>query len=694
MRTEPRDELPLLAGYHGTGAGDDSGETQPIRLGQMVRLGLRTWPFMRPLLRHLLALAGLALAGLPAAFGVGIVGLDLLNNKVLLGEKLQPLQATLLLLGDEYVTTDPERKVAKAPPADAAAGTGQEAEQPSEPALTPAQRRTVRNRFLAWGVIGAGVGLLFGFAVYYYSVWIWQGVNQNLRVAMVERAQSLSLKHHAHSPVGDAIFRIYQDSAMIVNVLQGAVATPLLAAYGMVVALFFLAAFDPWLALLVVLVGVPMAWLAAATTSRIRARARANRVAGSALIASTQETLTAVKIVKANRAEARVFRRFDDQSRKALNAAYFLRLDIALVTLGVATLGGALVLGGEYLMVVWVIDERETFLGAAFAWIVGFVVWNLGGLEVGRGHVQELSGGAVGLVGAWMRMQDLFVALQRAFTLLDIEPEVVDPADPVPVRAPVTQVAWRDVAFGYEPDTAVLDGVDLVARAGTVTAIVGATGAGKSTLMALLLRLFDPERGHVSINHVDLRLLALDDIRASAAIALQKNMLFADTVAANIAFGAARVDRPAIEHAARVADADAFIRAMPKGYDTELGERGDKLSSGQRQRLSIARAVVRDAPILILDEPTAALDARTERRVLGNLAAWAGQGAGRVVLLITHRLSTIRNADRIAFLEDGRIAEHDTHDALMAIPDGRYRAFVTAEQGGDADADAQQGDAA
>ena len=647
----------------------------------MVRLGLRTWPFMRPLLRHLLTLLALALAGLPAGMFAGIFGIDLLNNKVLVGDKLQPLQARFLLLGEEYVAADVERGKDDAAQREAAADR--------QPELTPSQRRTVRNRLLIWSTIGAVFAALFGFGVYYYSVWIWQCVNQNLRVAMVERAESLSLKHHAEAPVGDAMFRVYQDSAMIVNVIQGGVVAPLYAAYGLLVALVIVAMFAPWFALLIVLVGVPMAWLAAASTGRIRLRAQRNRVAGSALVSGAQEALTALRIVKANHAEARVYRRFDDDSRGALNAAYFLRLDIALVTLGVATLGGGLIIGGEYLMVTWIIEERDTFLGAAVAALVGFVVWNYGALEVARGHVTGVAVGASDLLGAWMRMQDLFIALERAFALLDLEPEVVDPAHPVPVPSPVAEVAWRGVSFGYERGKDVLNDIDLAAQAGMVTAIVGATGAGKSTLLALLLRLFDPERGAVTINGVDLRAMALQDIRATAAIALQKNVLFADTVAANIAFGAARADRAAIERAARIADADGFIRAMPNGYETELGERGGKLSTGQRQRLSIARALVRDAPILILDEPTASLDARTEKRVLANLAAWAEQGEGRVVFLITHRLSTIKNADKIALLEGGRIVEHGTHETLMAAAAGRYRAFVSAERGEPQDASSQ-----
>jgi ABC-type multidrug transport system fused ATPase/permease subunit len=178
--------------------------------------------------------------------------------------------------------------------------------------------------------------------------------------------------------------------------------------------------------------------------------------------------------------------------------------------------------------------------------------------------------------------------------------------------------------------------------------------------------------------------MAIDDIRVNTAIVLQKNVLFADTVANNIKFGTPFADRTAIEDAARVACADDFIAQMAEGYDAELGERGGKLSAGQRQRLSIARAIVRNTPILILDEPTASLDARTEQQVLANLSEW---GIGKVIFLITHRLSTIRNADQIAFLENGRIKELGQHDELMARDGGRYRAFVNAEIFGNAAAE-------
>ncbi len=673
-------DLRFIGGYTDKGAV----EVPPaMTFRRMFQLGLKTWPFMRPMLKHLLVLLALLFSGGLTLLVGAFFGTDLFYNKVLIGEKLQPIQATVLFLGEEYVTTDPlklgKKTTGKSTPDD----KDNSESAYVEPEMTHAQRKTVRNRFLVWSAIGGATIAIFGFAAWYYSTWVWQSINQNLRVAMVERAESLSLRFHNDSRVGDAIFRVYQDSAMIINLLEEGVIAPLRVLYGILLGLAFATAFDPWFALIIVLTGLPIGWLAVASTPRIRRRALANRIANSNLTSRLQEAFAAIKVVKANRAEARIFDRFDQDSIRALNAAYFLRLDMVLLVLAVLLLGGSMFIAIEYIIVSWAIDGRETFLGALVATFIGFVVWNVGAVRIVTDRMEGLVGSARGLLGVWMRMQDLFLALERAFYLLDQEPEVVDPVDPARFPSPIERVTWHGIQFAYETDKPVLRDIDLDADAGTVTAIVGATGTGKSTLMTLLLRLYDPDAGSIEINGVDLRDMAIDDIRANVTVALQKNILFADTVANNISFGTPGARRADIETAARIACADDFIETMPKGYDTELGERGGKLSSGQRQRLSIARAIVRDTPILILDEPTASLDARTEQQVLRNLADW---GRGRVIFVITHRLSTIRNADQIALIDGGRIVEQGAHDALMEIPDGRYRAFVgaeTEEQSGD-----------
>jgi len=671
---------------------------------RMGRIALKALPFMRPMLVHIIAIMVLgALTGFVYTI-VGTFIADLFSNKVLVGEKIQPVQAFFLGLDDSYVKaefnadgkspaaedalgrkTDTSEGAAEdgraAPPmkgngawgnqADAADPTIAEADR-----LAPDQRKRVRNRMYIWILSLGALGIIMGAIMGYYGSWTWQNVSQYLRVTMVERLEHLSLGFHSGSRSGDAIYRIFQDSGQIVNVLSQAIIGPIMQTYPLLIALAFLFGFDPWLLLAVLLAVVPMVWLTVKFTPRIRRRSVANRAANSNLTSRLQEVFTALKVVKASGAENLVLARFDRDSHKALDAALYLRFEMVLLSLLVMMIGGATIIALEYLTVGWVIEERETLLGAWAAAFIGFTLWNLGAFHAANGRIGESIGTTHGLIRLWCMIQDLFVGLERAFYFLDLKPEVFDPEHPVAYPSAIERVTWEDVHFRYKEGAPVLAGVNLQADVGTVTAIVGTTGSGKSTLMSLLLRLYDPHRGSIRINDVDIRDVKIDDIRANSAIALQKNVLFTGKVADNIGYAVAGVSRRDVERAAGIACADAFIREMDGGYDSELGERGSKLSSGQRQRITIARAVIRNTPILILDEPTASLDAQTEHQVLANLTEW---GEDKVVFLITHRLSTIRNADQIAFLEDGRIAETGDHDELMAKPDGRYRSFVLAE---------------
>ncbi len=657
-----------------TAALSSADRTDPPALGgrKLLRLAGRTWPFIRPMLLHVVTLlvAGAA-SGLFMAV-LFVVAADVFFNKVLVGDKLQPVQAVLLGLDETYVADLLE---------DAGLDSSDEADQRDDrqAALSPEQRKTVRDRLVIWFAIGAVV-VLGGLATLpYYGTWVRHQINQSLRVAMIGRAERLSLKYHSHARVGDAVFRVYQDSAMIVNLVEEVLVGPLVMLYTLVTGLLFIAFFSPSMALACIAGAVPMVWLTLRFTPRIRRRAAANRRANSDLTSRLQEAFTALKVVKANRAEGRILNRFDRDSHRALDAAYYFRLEMVLLSALVMGLGGFFIIATEYALVSWVLDQKETFLGALVAAFIGFTVWNIGAFNVARDRIEETVHTGFALVRVWCMIQDFFIGLERAFFLLDLEPDIVDVAEPATFPAPIRRVACHDVHFAYNTDAPVLRGIDLVADAGTITAVVGGTGAGKSTLMSLLLRLYDPDRGRVTFNDEDIRQLRVDDIRANTAIALQKNVLFAASVADNIGYASADAKREDIEAAATVACASEFISAMKNGFDTELGERGGKLSTGQRQRLSIARAIVRDTPVLILDEPTASLDANTESQLLRNLAEW---GAERVIFLITHRLSTIRNAHQIAFLEEGRIVELGSHDGLMARPHGRYRAFVEAETTG------------
>lgn len=628
---------------------------------RILELAAKTWPFLRPLKMHLIFY--LILIGLSGLVGTVAYtqGLDLLSNKVLVGEeKLLPIQASLLWLDDSFVNADSETGVP-----------------------TEEQRKIVLDRLLVWMAILLVVAIGTFIAVWYWGTWIWHSVNQSLRVAMVERSEHLSLRHHSDTRVGDTVFRVYQDSAQIINLIQEGLIGPVGLLFGFGWAMLLLVFLAPSLLLALLVVGVPTLWLMIVFTPRIRGRALANRVANSDLTSRLQETFVAAKIIKANRAEDEALRRFDRDSHRALDAAFRVRLEMIVLSLLVMMMGGLCVIVTEYVMASWSNEGSSLNVPAVMVFLVPFVAWNLGAFQFGREQTEGAIGQGYGAVRMWSQLQDLFIALERAFFILDLEPEVESPDDPEPFPVAVEQLEWRGVDFAYEPSRPVLESLDLVADVGTITAIVGATGSGKSTLMSMLLRLYDPDQGAVLINGVDLKRLSVEDIRANTAIALQKNVLFTGSVADNIGYAIPNIDRDRIVEAAKIACADEFIDELDGGYDTELGERGVKLSTGQRQRLSIARAVVRDTPILILDEPTASLDAVNEQRVLANLESWGRQ---RVVFVITHRLSTIREADTIAFLEEGRIVELGSHAQLMDREDGRYRRFVQAETTGHAEA--------
>lgn len=620
-----------------------------LNFRRVVHIFLRTWPFIRPALRHLVifVIVSVAVALFSAVLLFIITGL--MNGAIVGGKPLGQLHVLIYGLDPEIYVGVEE--------------------------LAPDARRSLRWLVILTStplvVVAAGGAL----ALYYYSVWIFQGINQRMRVSLIDRLQAQSLTYHANARTGDAIYRVYQDSAMVTEIIRAIFLEPLMFAGRLMFAVAIVAAFDPVLAGILVAATLPILILGRVFSSPLRSAFRTARERNSLLTSWIQESVLGVRVVKATRSEALRERTFREYSLGAFEAAFRSRTMLTVLGILAFVVIGLAVLATQSSAAMFSNAEAPTFARNILLGF-GFAVWNLGSFSAATARIGDGLGSINALISLWGRAQDMAVGLGRVFEVLDLDPDIEDAPDARPMPPFEDAIRFRNVGFGFLPNRPVLTSIDLEAQPGTVTAIVGPTGSGKSTMMSLLLRLADPDTGNIEIDGIDLRRLQIDSLRSQIALATQENILFTDTVLENIRYAVPRATRAAAIEAAKVACADEFIKALPNGYDTPLGERATKLSSGQRQRIVIARAVIKDAPILILDEPTAALDAETELRVLNNLKVW---GSGRCIFLITHRLSTIRRADTVAYLRDGRVGETGTHATLMGRPEGAYRRFVRAE---------------
>jgi ATP-binding cassette subfamily B protein/subfamily B ATP-binding cassette protein MsbA len=381
------------------------------------------------------------------------------------------------------------------------------------------------------------------------------------------------------------------------------------------------------------------------------------------MLALAEQTLTAIPVVQAFAREEFEDRRFRALSQRTV-AAYLRAVGSQLQF----KVGVGVVLAVGTAAVMWVGGLRVQ--GSGFGVQEGGLT--VGGLLVLLAYLASLYAPLETLAYLSTSYANASAGARRVFAVLDEATELSEESGAAPLDEVRGTVRWENVTFGYREGTEVLREVSLEVEVGKMLAVVGPTGAGKSTLVSLVPRLIDPWGGRVNIDGRDVRSMRLADVRGLVSMVLQEPFLLPLTVAENIAYGRPGASREEVERAAGAANADSFIRKLAKGYDTVIGERGVTLSGGERQRLAIARAILKDAPILILDEPTASLDAGTEALVMEALGRLM---AGRTVIVIAHRLSTVRRADRVAVLEGGRVVQVGTHEELVKA-EGLYRTLT------------------
>jgi subfamily B ATP-binding cassette protein MsbA len=496
-------------------------------------------------------------------------------------------------------------------------------------------------------VIATALNGAFDFAQTYWMGAAGQRVVFALRTALYGHIQRLSLGFHDARRTGDLISRVTND----IEAMQDMVTIGLLSlvSNGLTLAgmVTIMAVLDWQFAALALSVTPLLFFVIYRYTQSIKQAARLARRKEGELTAVAQETFASMRLVQAFSREEYEDERFRRQNEASLAAslqsntlqAQFTPLVELVVAFGTALLAFA---GAER-----VLHGQLT----------------AGGLLVFLTYLGLMYGPMRQLSKLSSVISKAAASAERVSEILHTTPDVTDRPDALAVRGVSGHVAFQDVHFSYTSGTPVLSGVSLTAQPGQTVALVGATGAGKSTLVSLLLRFYDPRGGHVLLDGIDLRHLTLASLRGCISLVPQESVLFQTTIRENIAYGRPSATMDEIIAAARAANAHEFITRLPHGYDTVIGERGETLSGGQRQRIAIARAMVRDAPILILDEPTSSLDAESEALTLEALERLR---RGRTTFIIAHRLSTVRTADAIVVLDGGRIIEQGTHEQLIA----------------------------
>jgi ATP-binding cassette subfamily B protein len=490
------------------------------------------------------------------------------------------------------------------------------------------------------------VGNVLGLASDYLKPRVNDSIRLNFTADLFDHLQRLSFKYHDQTSVGDSTYRMNNDTGWVTSLVWGNFRHLFTSALTLVIMLWIVVRLDWQIAVLAVAT-TPITYTMIGISNKFFTE-RNKRLwrMQSGIETIVQEVLSCLRVVKAFGQEQREQQRYEDQSWAAARARWRLRVQEGLF----------------WEILGWVnrLCKSLILLLGAFHVLDGRL--SLGELMVVLAYVGQIQSPLEEIGRMLSQMQISLASAERAIEVLDTPIEIQDRPGARTLARVEGAVAFEYVSFGYSSARPVLFDVGFAAKPGEVVAIVGPTGAGKTTIASLITRFYDPDAGRVTLDGHDLRDLTVRTLRSSIALVLQEPILFTGTIRDNIAYGRPDASLAEIEAAARAANAHDFITALAQGYDSHVGVKGVRLSGGERQRICVARAFLKDAPVLILDEPTSSVDSRTEQVILDALDRLM---TGRTTFIIAHRLSTIRTADQIVVVDKGRIVEHGTHADLL-----------------------------